>query len=213
MKYKNKNLHVEIPFSEYIWEMEGSLKPEFCDRMIEKFEVDDLTYEGMIGDSRVDKRIKSTLDLQITDHPKWKEEDETLFNALSYGLNEYYSHVLKISKNYIDLRYMIDRYTCNDTGYQIQRYEPGGYYEWHQDFRVAPHYGSRQITYIWYLNTIKDGTGYTEFCDGTRVQPKKGKLVCFPSSWQYLHRAYPSKKKRKYICTGWLHANTSTEES
>ena len=30
-----------------------------------------------------------------------------------------------------------------------------------------------------YLNTIKDGTGYTEFCDGTRVQPKKGKLVFF----------------------------------
>ena len=81
MKYKNKNLHVEIPFSEYIWEMEASLKPEFCDHMIEKFEVDDLTYEGMIGDSRVDKRIKSTLDLQITDHPKWKEEDKTKIYA------------------------------------------------------------------------------------------------------------------------------------
>ena len=65
---------------------------------------------------------------------------------------------------------------------------------------------SRVYTYIWYLNTIKkkDG-GYTQFIDGTKMQPKAGRLVMFPALWPYLHRAFPPKV-RKYICTGWIYA-------
>ena len=89
----------------------------------------------------------------------------------------------------------------------IQKYEPGGFYDWHNDWTL--HDGcSRVYTYIWYLNTIKkkDG-GYTQFVDGTKVQPKVGRLVIFPALWTYLHRAFPPQVP-KYICTGWVYAKS-----
>ena len=55
------------------------------------------------------------------------------------------------------------------------------------------------------LNTIEED-GYTEFIDATRVRAKEGRIVIFPSGWTFLHRGYPPKNQRKYICTGWLHA-------
>ena len=58
---------------------------------------------------------------------------------------------------------------------------------------------------IWYLNDVKDG-GYTEFIDGTRIQPEAGKLIIFPSTWDFLHRGVSPKTETKYLCTGWVHA-------
>ena len=62
----------------------------------------------------------------------------------------------------------------------------------------------RKLTFIWYLNDIKDG-GYTEFIDGTKIKPEVGKLVIFPASWEFLHRGVPPKSEDKYLCTGWVH--------
>ena len=88
----------------------------------------------------------------------------------------------------------------DDTGYQIQKTQPGDYYIWHHDQTT-----SRLVTFIWYLNDVKDD-GYTEFIDGTRIQPEAGKLIIFPATWDFLHRGVSPKTETKYICTGWVHA-------
>ena len=88
----------------------------------------------------------------------------------------------------------------DDTGYQIQKTQPGDYYIWHHDQTT-----SRLVTFIWYLNDVKDD-GYTEFIDGTRIQPEAGKLIIFPATWDFLHRGVSPKTEIKYICTGWVHA-------
>ena len=65
---------------------------------------------------------------------------------------------------------------------------------------------TRIFTFMWYLNTIKEeDEGYTEFADGTRLQPERGTLVMFPATWTFLHRGFPPKV-RKYICNGWIFA-------
>ena len=46
--------------------------------------------------------------------------------------------------------------------------------------------GVRCLTYIWYLNDI-DEDGYTEFIDGTKVQPKTGRICIFPATWTFIH--------------------------
>ena len=91
-----------------------------------------------------------------------------------------------------------------DGGYKLQRYEPNGFYHWHNDF-VIDKRGSRVYVFMWYLNTLrkKDG-GYTEFLDGTKLQPKCGSLVIFPATWTYVHRGYPPQV-RKYLCNGWIY--------
>jgi hypothetical protein len=66
-------------------------------------------------------------------------------------------------------------------------------------------HGSRALTFIWYLNDVTDD-GYTEFIDGTRIQPETGKLLIFPATWTYLHRGVSPKTETKYICTGWIYS-------
>ena len=84
----------------------------------------------------------------------------------------------------------------NDTGYQIQRTRPGDFYDWHHDS-----IGPRILTFIWYLNDIKNA-GYTEFLDGTKIQPETGKFMIFPATWNYMHRGVSPKDETKYICKG-----------
>ena len=204
--YRNKDLNPSATCTDFIWIKDKSLSKSFCKKMVERFDKSKDSYDGLVGTGRVDRNLKQTKDLGISDSDGWKKEDKILFQALKEGLNEYgivcrgYHHNLNISGDILEVF---------DTGYMIQKYEPGGFYDWHNDWTF--HDGcSRVYTYIWYLNTIKkkDG-GYTQFIDGTKVQPKVGRLVIFPALWTYLHRAFPPQVP-KYICTGWVYAKSKS---
>ena len=200
--YQNKDLNPSATSSDFIWIKDKSLSKSFCKKMVERFDKSKDSYDGLVGTGRVDKSLKQTRDLGISDNDKWKKEDKILFQALKEGLKEYgimckeHHHNLSISADVLEVF---------DTGYMVQKYEPGGFYDWHNDWTM--HDGcSRVYTYIWYLNTIKEKDGgYTQFIDGTKIQPKIGRLVIFPALWTYLHRAFPPQVS-KYICTGWVYA-------
>jgi hypothetical protein len=194
------NLDLEKPhvFSDLIWSKHNALTKEFCDHCIQKFEEDPNKYQGLTGDG-VRLNTKQSIDLALSGVDSWKDEDRIFFKSLNESAKEYVS---KISDMFgIDGAAKAFR----DCGYQIQKTVPGGFYKWHNDFSCtnedrAPRY----LTFIWYLNDVHED-GYTEFIDGTRIQPEAGKLIIFPATWTYMHRGYPPKSENKYICTGWLH--------
>mgnify|MGYP001248883894 FL=1 len=201
---------------DFIWVKENSLSEDFCKHVIEKFDNDSRKRDGIIGkeDARVDKSIKDTKDLNISFCDDWKEEDTTLFNALAEGLDGYNEYLCEINEGIAGTPN--PKLWQNDTGYKVQKYEPGGSYHWHHDWSMTGGYqsgvltkdpvASRIFTFMWYLNTIeKKDDGYTEFADGTRIQPECGKIMIFPATWTYLHRGYPPRVK-KYVCNGWIHA-------
>ena len=92
----------------------------------------------------------------------------------------------------------------SDTGYQVKVYNPGGHYDWHQDYVIDRYNGVRELTFIWYLNEDFD-EGETEFFNGEKITPKTGRLLIFPANWMYVHRGCRVKKNNKYIATGWYH--------
>ena len=186
--------------SDFIWVKDNVLTPDFCKHCIEKFEKDGTKSDGCVG-SGIRKDIKDTKDVMITSNGNWPEEDEVFQKSLTECLHEYEEYLCEIAPTF-----EVDGYEYYDTGYQIQRYEPDAGYRWHHDDNVAQSLEQRAMTFIWYLNSIKED-GYTEFVDGTRVRAKEGRIVIFPSGWTFLHRGYPPKNQRKYICTGWLHAH------
>jgi len=200
--YKNKDVNPVASLSYFIWQKDEALSQEFCDSLIEKFDKDPDKYDGHIGEGVLNQRIKQTKDLGISSRDNWKEEDDILYESLRSSMEEYNTHIKSLHPD----TGLNSVYQFKDTGYQIQRYEPGGFYDWHNDWTMSQEDGSRVYTYIWYLNTLKkkDG-GYTQFVDGSKIQPKAGKVVLFPATWNYLHRAFPATK-RKYICTGWVYA-------
>ena len=193
-------------FRELIWVKEQSLSEDFCNQIIDKFETDPYKKAGEVDQNnpRVDKNLKITIDTTITHRIAWREEDEVLYKALGKALYEYEIHLQKTSKGKWNL-HPSDGYQVKDTGYMVQKYEPNGFYNWHHDWCMNEGW-SRIYTYIWYINTIKEEYGgWTEFIDGTRIQPKVGSILLFPATWTYVHRGYTTKVP-KYIVTGWIYA-------
>ena len=193
-------------FKELIWVKEKSLSQDFCNQVINKFETDPYRKAGEVDQNnpRIDKNLKITIDTTITHNIAWREEDEVLYKALGNALYEYEIHLQKTSSGKWNL-HPSDGYQVKDTGYMVQKYEPNGFYNWHHDWCMNEGW-SRIYTYIWYINTIKEEDGgWTEFIDGTRIQPEVGSILLFPATWTYVHRGYTTKVP-KYIVTGWIYA-------
>ena len=191
-------------FKELIWVKKNSLTKPFCDKVIEKFEWEPRKGDGVVGSNapRVDKSMKDTTDINITNVSGWEEEDKIFFEALQEGLDEYDSYLKNIHYRCVPN----PQYRMKDAGYKLQKYEPNGFYDWHNDWCLSESRGSRIFVFMWYLNTIKvEDEGYTEFFDGTRLQPECGSLVFFPATWTYVHRG-KRPKVCKYLCNGWIYA-------
>ena len=181
-------------FSDFIYVERSALPKSFCNNVIEKFEQDDRKRQGQVGGG-VCLEIKRSSDLSISELDDWESYDQAFFRCLNNGLKKYLRF---LPEEYIKNKALSE--LGNDTGYQIQKTQPGDYYIWHHDQTKT-----RLVTFIWYLNDVKDG-GYTEFIDGTRIQPETGKLIIFPATWDFLHRGVSPKTETKYLCTGWVHA-------
>lgn len=180
--------------SNFIYIKKDVLPESFCYNVIEKFEQDNRKYQGVVGNG-VDLDIKRSCDLTISDLDDWHSFDQAFFKSLNEELGNYRDFLPEIFKS----TGASGELSGDDTGYQLQRTQPKDFYDWHHDS-----IGTRILTFIWYLNDIKND-GYTEFLDGTKIQPETGKFVMFPATWNYMHRGVSPKNETKYICTGWIH--------
>jgi hypothetical protein len=181
----------------YITEYPNALDEEFCNHLIEKFDKDPRKVDGVVGGG-YNPKIKKSVDLHISTIGGYEKEDRVLFESLNPRLEKYLEeHWGSISHFAKDI---------TDSGYQIQKTVPGGFYSWHHDGMIQDH-GTRlrEVTYIWYLNTVTEG-GETEFKTGERIKPEAGKLLLFPAVWPYGHRGVTPISGDKYICTGWVYS-------
>ena len=193
-------------------EYHNTLSPELCEYIINKFNTDtDHHRQGTLGLNVVNTDIKQSTDLYIN---QWSDEDQEwddIKNVFHDCLLHYFPKYIEFINDYGNegISPFVNT-NIMDTGYQIQQTKPGEFYSWHNDNNIVEYFINkhdvhRHLTYIWYLNTIpEDDDGYTEFVDGTRVQPEVGKLLFFPATWTYYHRGVAPKTQTKYITTGWM---------
>ena len=180
----------------------NNLSSILCEQIIERFESwdkDDRTYPGVTV-SGLDRNIKDTQDLPISGFSEWKDIDMELHKALQGPIASYLSDILN------DFA-VLDVKDTEDTGYQIKRTTPKqrGYARHNDSHYLIPQGRYRIITFLWYLNTIKEG-GETEFIDRGVVEPEAGKLILFPACWTFPHIGHPPKTENKYIATGWVYS-------
>lgn len=205
---------VDLMSNPWIWKCPTKLEPDFCNHVTKKFDRDFNLYHGVTLNGKDPRKIST--DLLISSLPTWKEEDNTFSNHLTNSINEFWSYCDEKLQGY---RLNMDA-PLEDSGYQIQRTEGGvGKYDWHHDawtdfdsFSWSSEWGpaQRYFTFIWYLNDVPGPGGYTEFYDGSQVQPEQGQLIFFPSTHSFLHRGVtPPVGQNKYICTGWLYHPTN----
>ena len=191
----------------YIYVCEKTVPQEKCKNIIDKFEKNIKDSEQGVTFRGVNLHVKNSKDIFIADHlDKWKEEDDLFFNAINESFLAYFKHLNDVS-NYRyfttneKYKYLPVNDEIIDSGYQIQKTEPGKGYVWHNDFAFQNNL-VRTLTFILYLNTVEEG--WTQFYNGDQVAPVAGRVVIFPATWTYVHQGYPPKQT-KYIMTGWLH--------
>ncbi|MGA3038751.1 MAG: 2OG-Fe(II) oxygenase [Vulcanimicrobiaceae bacterium] len=86
---------------------------------------------------------------------------------------------------------------------QLVRYTPGGKYVDHRD-GPTPGAQRRVLSIVAYLNDRFTG-GETTFSElNVSVAPLTGTVIVFPP--EYLHRADPVLRGKKYVITAWYHA-------
>jgi len=175
------------------------LDASFCDGLIHKFNNDDRVSSGIVGKGHKDNGLKKSDDLHITSAPGYGKYHDHMRNQLLDVIRDYQN----ILEEKIPVYYPLLK-DMKFAGFNMQRTQPGGYYNWHTDEHVMSTGRYRGITYIIYLNTIHE-MGYTEFYDGTRIQPKQGHALIFPATWTHVHRGVPPTKELKYIATGWCY--------
>ena len=161
---------------DFIYVKDNSLSKSFCDEVIKKFDKDPRQKDGIIG-----KDTNQRVDKSIKD-----TKDIHISSTEGWEKEDtIFFESLKLGlEEYIE-------YLTNLNDWSMSS-EP-----------VA----SRIFTFMWYLNTIEEkDEGYTEFADGTKIQPVAGRLIFFPATWTFLHRGYPPKVK-KYLCNGWIHSS------
>jgi len=190
-----------------IFELDNVLSKDQCKKIIDLFESDPNIGPGHVSGGIRRPDVKTSIDLRITRaDPTWKDIDALLENSLTQMISKYKHHLHDEFKCFRFNAWSKIFDNLEDTGYNIQRTDPGGFFTWHNDYEPMK---NRILTFIWYLNDVnpEDG-GYTEFIDGRRIQPKAGKFIMFPATWTCTHRGFTLKKGKKYIVTGWLYYNS-----
>ena len=203
-----------------IVEIDGALDTDFCESVINRFEEDPRIKAGVSG-SGLDETIKKSTDLHLSTVDGWKDIDTAFYDALFPHSREYYSFL----KKELGMVSVYGDSLC-DSGYQIQKTSPEGFYAWHTDdayffvrdtdtvptssnriYQSSVGYERRIYTYIFYLNDVTDG-GRTQFRLGGdeyySVTPKAGKLILFPANSFYNHRGEVLNSGVKYLSTGWV---------
>lgn len=184
----------ELKENTFIFVKDKALPLDVCNEMIRRFEASaDEQYQGRIGQTvETDRSIKKSTDLVVSGKQHWKDIDQALFRSLGMAIREFRK------------AYPFFRGPFKDSGYAIQRTNPGEYYHWHID-GGSHEFSQRQLVAVWYLNDVPGPGGTTEFSyQNVQVQPKAGSLLLFPPFWTHEHRGAKLEQGVKYIATTWV---------
>lgn len=193
--------------NDFVFVKDNAFSDEFCDGLIqdfEKYNSQNLTSEGRSG-LGVDYNVKRSMDINLF---SYNELNEKYSAQIGEKFNHYLSNEYLVNLPFNDkfdsskeLFYGNTYYEC----FNVQKYDKlkGHYNAWHIETGTLD-FSKRLFVFLLYLNDVDQG-GQTEiFYSGHKIQPKKGRLVIWPSTFPYVHKGHMPISDDKYILTTWL---------
>ena len=184
----------EVRERTFIFEKQKALPLDICSEMVRRFEANsDDQYQGRVGQTaQKETSIKRSTDLVVSGKGHWKDIDRELFRSLGQAIVEFREG------------FPFFKGSFKDSGYAIQRTNPGEFYHWHID-GGSHEFSQRQLVAVWYLNDVPGPGGETEFSyQDVKIRPEAGKLLLFPPFWTHEHRGVTLQEDVKYIATTWV---------
>jgi len=188
----------------FIYYRHNVFTDNFCDTLVNLFETEAQNNRVFIGQSGagVNHDIKQTSEIDLI--PRSEANWDNFYSIINDHLsNHYLASMPMLDKFNPEMRILF-----NETYYevcQIQKYDKGrGHYNaWHVEVD-GPDSCIRPFSMIIYLNDVEVG-GETSFLyTGTKVKPRKGSLLIFPSAFPFVHRGETPISHDKYIIATWL---------
>jgi prolyl 4-hydroxylase len=177
---------VTISLSDHVMVFGGTLSPEHCQRLIDRFES---SSEPEI--CHIENGYSFT-QLNVTE--KWPDENKTLVPVFLSYFNKYQ---VALNARFWPLTFCFENL-------RVKRYLPNGrdFFPLHVDVmgQVA---AKRFMTAFIYLNATEGGETVFPTLD-ISVTPEPGKLLAFPPIWLFPHAGRPPQSSPKYILHTYL---------
>lgn len=123
-----------------------------------------------------------------------KKIDDVLYSVTEQALKEYFRNIPAVPRN----AYL----TSKDTGYDLLKYETGGFYSEHLD--VSINTPPRVISCSFALNDDYEGGEFAFFDRELVYKLKKGSCIMFPSNFMYPHEIMPVTSGTRYSIVTWF---------
>ena len=176
----------------YISVFDDVLAEDFCKSLIDKFERNKTSWV------RRDDSYKTFSEINFGQHPMFAEDQE-------YILSRVQPYVARYTKLH-NIKFFPEKIGFEQV--RMKKYEIGGKDEFREHVDVGDHASARRfLVMFFYLNNVAEGgeTAFIGIDHDIRVQPKTGRMLCFPPMWTHPHAGLPPITNSKYLAGTYLH--------
>ena len=171
----------------FVYVKEDFLPSDLCDYYVNLINEEDKkgnTHIGAFESGQIDTSFKNSIDISLSERDK---EITTLLPYFSQAVQEY--------RDYSEIRVNTDEIS----EITLRKYKEGtGLYKSHIDINWGENL-RRAFVILIYLNKVEKGGELVLNNHDLKIKPDKGKLVCFPCGWTWLHEACKVIKSDRYI--------------
>ena len=180
------------------------IDPAVCDRLVELHRTCDrkgLVKRGKMGKGGnlvVDTGKKDSFDVSVDLLPP------ELVNE--YGIERYYTELQRCLQHYQEqhpLLKQVGTFRVTESP-AIQHYRPGGGFKMPHFERAGYATTTRMLTWMTYLNDVKEGGGTHFVYQNHTFEARKGRTLIWPSDFTHTHVGVVAPAEHKYIITGWM---------
>ena len=177
---------------------------EICDRLVALHRTCDrkgLVKRGVVGKGQyrvINPEKKDSFDVSIDLLPP------DLLNE--YGIERYYTELQRCLQQYLEQHPLLKQvgiFRVTESP-AIQHYRPGGGFKMPHFERAGYATTTRMLTWMTYLNDVKEGGGTHFVYQNHTFEARKGRTLLWPTDFTHTHVGVVAPAEHKYIITGWM---------